>query len=116
MRQPTNFFNVSQVCQAPEETPETFLERLIEAHKTQDLKASENRSAIGLAFANQSAPDISVSCRDYKIFKVRGWLSSLQLLSKYSAIGRPQETDLGASESFKQTNIGAHQSPSSCAR
>ena len=58
---PTNLSKVSQVKQEPTEPPVAFLERLLEAHRTYtplDPEAAENRSAVSLAFLNQSAPDI----------------------------------------------------------
>lgn len=54
-RWPTNLSKVSQIRQGCEETPEVFLERLIEDYKTYiplNREAPENWSIISPAFVN----------------------------------------------------------------
>lgn len=99
--QPTNLSKISQVHQGPEETPETFLERLIEVYKTYitlNPKAPEQWSAVSLAFVNQSAPDIFHKLKRLEGFEGKTWLNLSWWLRKCSI----------------NTDAGAHQDPSSC--
>lgn len=60
-RKPTNLSKVSETVQGQNEAPAAFLERLFEAYRLYtpiDPEAPENRRAINIAFATQSAPDI----------------------------------------------------------
>lgn len=71
-KQPTHLSKVNQVFQGPEETPETFLERLREVYKPYtplDPDSVENQSAVSLAFVNQSTPDIRCKLQKLEDFK-----------------------------------------------
>ena len=60
-RKPTNLSKVNLIRQEPNESPEAFLERLMEAFRQytpMDPQADESRAAVLLAFVNQAAPDI----------------------------------------------------------
>ena len=60
-RRPTNLAKVNLVRQEPNESPEAFLERLMEAFRQytpMDPQADESHAAVMLAFVNQAAPDI----------------------------------------------------------
>ncbi|XP_045386557.1 uncharacterized protein LOC123629763 [Lemur catta] len=60
-KKPTNLSKVSETVQGQNEAPAAFLERLFEAYRLYtpiDPEAPENRRAINIAFATQSAPDI----------------------------------------------------------
>lgn len=66
---------VSQIRQGCEETPEVFLERLMEDYKTYttlDQEAPENWSTISLAFVNQSTPDNHCKLQRLEGFKGKG--------------------------------------------
>ncbi|KAM5321919.1 uncharacterized protein AAES06_015287 [Glossophaga mutica] len=60
-KKPTNFSKVSEVVQGREESPASFLERLIEAYRVYtplDPQAPENRRLLNIAFVTQAAPDV----------------------------------------------------------
>ena len=60
-RKPTNLAKVNLVRQEPTESPSAFLERLMEAFRQYtplDPQAEESRTAVLLAFVNQTTPDI----------------------------------------------------------
>ena len=60
-RKPTNLSKVNLIRQEPNESPEAFLERLMEAFRQympMDPQADESHAAVLLAFVNQAAPDI----------------------------------------------------------
>ena len=58
---PYQFGPGKRVTQGPEETPEAFLERLMEAFRMYtpfDPSSPEHRGNVSMAFIGQSAPDI----------------------------------------------------------
>lgn len=60
-KKPTNLSKVSETIQGPTEAPATCLERLFEAYRLYtpvDPAAPENRRAVHVALATQSAPDV----------------------------------------------------------
>ncbi|XP_059536595.1 uncharacterized protein LOC132225509 [Myotis daubentonii] len=60
-RKPTNLTKVGNVQQERDESPASFLERIMEAYRTytpMDPEAPENKAAVIMSFINQSATDI----------------------------------------------------------
>ena len=60
-KKPTKLAKINSVRQEPNESPATFLKRIMEAFRQytpMDPQADESRVAVMLAFINQAAPNI----------------------------------------------------------
>ena len=60
-KKPTKLAKINSVRQEPNESPATFLKRIMEAFRQytpMDPQADESRAAVMLAFVNQAAPNI----------------------------------------------------------
>lgn len=84
-KKPTNFNKVSEVVQGREESPASFLERLIEAYRVYtplDPQAPENRRLLNIAFATQAAPDIRKKLQKIEGFEGENISKLLEIAQK----------------------------------
>ncbi|XP_045393810.1 uncharacterized protein LOC123628223 [Lemur catta] len=85
-KKPINLSKVSETVQGPNESPAVFLECLFEAYRLYipiDPEAPENRRAINIDFATQSAPDIRKKLQRLERFKEKLLSELIEIAQKF---------------------------------